>query len=380
MRSLRDLIDCQEGSRKIPICQVGMGTEMRLCESLMNSEVSSYQQGMLVSGDSCGFADHVNEDDDKLKTCTTQEEDRRNLLMVGGIQIFLPGSPVEVRICVADEGATTGEGQPDVTVKGEVEQMLETAQEEENEHSKEWLNSFSQGAEETAALKLTAEKEQADRLITPWEMELEILEDWLNNPEPVSDFHQQMLAEEHSEELLRDFSQGAEWVMNTAVLRYAVEDEREFQAEEQLEEAGHTPAKGMAVATLSEEGEAEQQFSKKIAEMESAAGWQVKATRDEEDGMGDHDDLPICRKKLQQRRLHEQGQPGKQLDEMIEDIRRLMLRSAETASKEKLGRREATAAAAEQQKQQTAERWSRETAPKSCLGSRRISTARVESS
>jgi hypothetical protein len=75
-RSLRGLINCQEDSRKIPICQVGMGTEMRLCESLMNSEVSSYQQGMLVSRDSCGFADHVNEDDDKLKTCTIQEEDQ----------------------------------------------------------------------------------------------------------------------------------------------------------------------------------------------------------------------------------------------------------------------------------------------------------------
>jgi hypothetical protein len=34
--------------------------------------------------------------------------------------------------------------------------------------------------------------------------------------------------------------------------------------------------------------------------------------------MGDHDDLPICRKKLQQRRLHEQSQPLEQLDEMIE--------------------------------------------------------------
>ena len=142
MISLRDLIDFQEGSRKIPISQVGMGTEMRLCESLMNSEVSSYQEGMLVSGDSCGFADHMNEDDDKLKTCTIQEEDQRNLLMVGGIWIFLPGSPVEARIFVANEGATTGEGQPDVTIKGEVEKMLETTQEEENEHSKEWFNSF----------------------------------------------------------------------------------------------------------------------------------------------------------------------------------------------------------------------------------------------
>jgi hypothetical protein len=45
-------------------------------------------------------------------------------------------------------------------------------------------------------------------------MELEMLEDWLNNPEPAGDFHEQILAEEHSEESLRDFSQGAEKVMN----------------------------------------------------------------------------------------------------------------------------------------------------------------------
>jgi hypothetical protein len=34
MRSLRDLMDCQEGSRKFfPIFQVGMGTKMGLFES-----------------------------------------------------------------------------------------------------------------------------------------------------------------------------------------------------------------------------------------------------------------------------------------------------------------------------------------------------------
>jgi hypothetical protein len=85
MRSLRDLMNYQEINRKIPIFQEGMGIEMRLCKSLMNSEVISYQQGMLLSENSCGLEDHVNEYDDKLKTCTIQEEYRRNILMVGGI-------------------------------------------------------------------------------------------------------------------------------------------------------------------------------------------------------------------------------------------------------------------------------------------------------
>jgi hypothetical protein len=127
------------------------------------------------------------------------------------------------------------------------------------------------------------------------------------------------------------------------------------RSEEKLEEAGDIPAKGMA-EELSEE-EAEQQFSKETAEMKSATGWQVEATEDEEDDMGDHDDLPICRKKMQLRRLHGQNQPLQQLDEMIEDIRRLMLRSTETASKEKLSRREEQQQqATKQQKQQQQQR------------------------
>jgi hypothetical protein len=95
----------------------------------------------------------------------------------------------EAEICVA-EAATAEAGQPAETVREELEQTLEAAQEEkENEHSEECLNAFSQEAEEAAALKLAAEEaeEQADRLLTPWEMELEMLEDWLNNPEPAGE-------------------------------------------------------------------------------------------------------------------------------------------------------------------------------------------------
>jgi hypothetical protein len=73
----------------------------------------------------------------------------------------------------------------------------------------------------------------------------------------------------------------------------------------------------LAEAKLSEE-EVEQRLSDEIAELESAAEWPASATGGEKDDKGDHDDLPICRKKLQQRRLHEQSQPLQQLDEMIE--------------------------------------------------------------
>ena len=75
---------------------------MRLSESLTDSVESSCQQGMLISEDSCGFADHVNEYDDKLKTCTIQKEDQKNIMMIGGIWVFLPDRPIEARECVVD--------------------------------------------------------------------------------------------------------------------------------------------------------------------------------------------------------------------------------------------------------------------------------------
>jgi hypothetical protein len=88
------------------------------------------------------------------------------------------------------------------------------SQGEEEEYSEEWLDSFRQEAEKetTTALKLIAreEEEHAGKMLTPWEMELEMLEDWLNHPELINDCHEetimQMLVEENSEELLRNFS------------------------------------------------------------------------------------------------------------------------------------------------------------------------------
>jgi hypothetical protein len=79
-------------------------------------------------------------------------------MMIGGIQVFLPLAQGEVEICVAD--AATTEGQLAETVRGEgLEQISEAAQAgEENEHSKECLNDFSQEAEVAVALKLKAEE------------------------------------------------------------------------------------------------------------------------------------------------------------------------------------------------------------------------------
>jgi hypothetical protein len=88
---------------------VGKGRKVRLSESLRSSKMSSDQQGVLIDEDLCGFADNVNEDDDKLNTSTIKEEDHRCILIIGGINKFLPSNQVEAIISVAD--ATT-KGQP----------------------------------------------------------------------------------------------------------------------------------------------------------------------------------------------------------------------------------------------------------------------------
>jgi hypothetical protein len=177
---------------------------------------------------------------------------------------------------------------------------------------------------------------------------LGILEDWLNNLEPVDDCRDQtvmhMITEEvNYEESLKDFSREAE-LINTIVLRHVAEDERKYQPEEQLGEVGLEPTqREMELAALSNE-EAEQQFSEETIEMNSIVEWTLSATEGKEDDMGYHYDLPIYQKKVQQRRLHGHRQPLQKLDEVVEDIRRLMLRSVDTASRERMGKEEATVA------------------------------------
>ena len=171
----------------------------------MNSAKSSYQQGVLIDGDSCGFANHVNEDDEKLNTPITTEEDQRCVLIVGGIQIFLPNSPIETNTrvaheevvqqeseketmgpnafkanCVCDAGAAE-ERQPGRTVKDEEkEQILMSAPTEKEENSDEFL--------------------------TQWERELNMLGDWLNDPN-LGDSYQEIVMQisrgEHAAKLLK---------------------------------------------------------------------------------------------------------------------------------------------------------------------------------
>jgi hypothetical protein len=175
-------------------------------------------------------------------------------------------------------------------------------EEEKNERSEERLNDFSQRAESAVALELTTEEEEEDEE-----------ED-----------------DEHSEEWLSIFSHEDE---KTATWEVAKTEEEE--------------ADNICFVDLWEQVEALEERVK----VQSVHIQHVKLETDE-GGMGDRGDLLMCQKFLQLRRLQEQGQPLEQLDEVIEEIMELMLKSADTASRERLSRRVAAAAARKKQKQQ----------------------------
>jgi hypothetical protein len=79
---------------------------------------------------------------------------------------------------------------------------------------------------------------------------------------------------------------------------------------------------------------------------------------------------------VQQRRLHKKSQPTEQLEEVIEEIRRLMLRSTqEEVSKGKLNRRRACHSSREEEDNNNNNKAEeQEDNSKESLGSRRIST------
>ena len=100
-----DLINFQVGRGDIPNFQVGKGEEMSSTEISWKRVLTDEEEAEeipLSYGDSCGIVDHVNEDDEKLKTSTVKEKDKGSILVIGGIEVFLPHNPIEARECVAD--------------------------------------------------------------------------------------------------------------------------------------------------------------------------------------------------------------------------------------------------------------------------------------
>jgi hypothetical protein len=175
-----------------------------------------------------------------------------------------------------------------MTVKEELEQVVETAQaqaevdEEENEHLEECLNIFSQEAEEVVALKMTAEEGKES---------------------------------EHSEEWLNDFGQEAEEVVALKLTAEGADEEDDENSEEWLnifsQEAEKTGTG--EIAEVEEEGVDNILFTdlweqieslEERVKLQSVHIQQVKLETNE-GGMGDHGDLLMCQNFLQLRRLQE---------------------------------------------------------------------------
>jgi hypothetical protein len=242
--------------------------------------------------------------------------------MIGGIQVFLPFAQEETENYVVDDTTAEEQSQLEMTVKEEeLEQTLGAAQEdEENEHSVECLDTFSQEAESVVALELTAEEEAEGK------EESEHSEEWLKafsfEAEETATWEFAAGAEEeneHSEEWLDIFSRETE---NTAARELAAANEEDTDS--------------ICFVDLWEQIESMEEMVK----VQGRHIQQVKLEIDQE-GMGDHSDLPNGLNFLQLRRLQQQNQPLEQLDEVIEEIMELMLKSADTASEEKLGREKA---------------------------------------
>jgi hypothetical protein len=124
---------------------------------------------------------------------------------------------------------------------------------------------------------------------------MKMLEDWLDNPKPEDGCQKivMMIArEEHSTELLKNFSWEAEQMM-TAALKHVAEEGEEFQPEEQLIEDGYILAQEELTETNMSEEEVEQQFIKETPELKSTVEWKTSATRGDEDNMRYQVDLPI---------------------------------------------------------------------------------------
>jgi hypothetical protein len=136
----------------------------------MTSVESSCQEGVLTYGeeaeershsyqDPCGTASYVNEDDDKLETFFIEEKGQRRILVIGGIQIFVPIILGETSTGVA------------YAIEG---QRIDTVMEEKDKILK----------------SIPMEEEHPIESITHWEMDLNRFKYCLRNPELEGGFHE----------------------------------------------------------------------------------------------------------------------------------------------------------------------------------------------
>jgi hypothetical protein len=102
-----------------------------------------------------------------------------------------------------------------------------------------------------------------------------------------------------------------------------------------LDEAGVEPTQEEPTEENLSKVEAEKQLCDETTERGKAN------STEEENNMRDQDDLPIDKEEVQHKRMHEGIQPIEQLDRVIKEIRKMMVRSGEDiVSMRKLNRGE----------------------------------------
>jgi hypothetical protein len=134
--------DCQEGRGSVLNCQVGRDEQLRPSVGLNNSEMSWNQPGELAKQE----GSKVNMDQQVQLIEVKEHQD--DILMIGGIQLFLPSAQEEAKISVINVATAEEQSQLEMTVEKEKKlvQMVQTAQakmKKGNEHSVECLNTFS---------------------------------------------------------------------------------------------------------------------------------------------------------------------------------------------------------------------------------------------
>jgi hypothetical protein len=149
------LIECQVGRGDIPDFQMGNEEEMTLVESSLVDEEEAEEKPHSF-GDLRRTVSRVNGDDEKLKIFVAKKEDHRTVLIIGGVEIFLPSRWGEASISIAE----AMKGHQAETVVKEEEQILMSV----------------------------PTGECPVEFLTWWEFELKALEDWLDNPEPEDGF------------------------------------------------------------------------------------------------------------------------------------------------------------------------------------------------
>jgi len=92
-KGLVDLVNYQKGRGDIPNFKVGNEEEVRSAKISRQGVLTDEEEAKerpRSGEDSCGTASRVNEDDDKLETFITAEKDQRTIMIIGGLEIFLP--------------------------------------------------------------------------------------------------------------------------------------------------------------------------------------------------------------------------------------------------------------------------------------------------